>query len=59
MYEIIATEQFVEMLKEAPLKYVAFLSKSFIRVRKLENENIENDSFMKDLIEQIKNQELE
>lgn len=59
MYEIIATEEFVNMLKEVPLKYVAFLNRSFIRVRKIEDTNITTDCFMKDLIEQIRNQELE
>ena len=59
MYEIIATEDFINLLKEVPLKYVAFLNRSFIRVRKIEDTNITTDCFMKDLIEQIRNQELE
>ena len=59
MYEIIATEEFVNMLKEVPLKYVAFLNRSFIRVRKIEDTNITTDGFMEDLMEQIRNKELE
>lgn len=59
MYEIIATEDFINLLKEVPLKYVAFLNRSFIRVRKIEDTNIKTECFMEDLIEQIRNQELE
>lgn len=59
MYEIIATEDFINAMKELPLKYLAFLNQSFIRVRKLEDKTIENDNFMNDLMDQMRNQELE
>lgn len=60
MYEIIVKEDFVDLISELPLKYIAFLNASFIRVRKIENDKtIENDNFLDDLIRQIRDKELE
>ena len=60
MYEIIVKEDFVDLISELPLKYIAFLNASFVRVRKIENDKtIENDNFLDDLIRQIRDKELE
>lgn len=62
MYRITATQDFVDMLQELPIKYVAILTSSFIKVEKIEDEQdsteVEN-TFMQDLLSQINHQELE
>lgn len=62
MYKITATQDFVDMLQELPIKYVAILTSSFIKVEKIEDEQdsteVEN-TFMQDLLSQINHQELE
>lgn len=61
MYQIIATDDFIDIIKDLSLKHISVLTKSFISVKKFDDEQIEKDkhSFMGDLLEQIKNQELE
>lgn len=61
MYQIIATDDFVSLMKEIPLKYIGVLSSSFISIKKLTQDtlNLEEHSFMNDLLSQIKNQEVE
>lgn len=62
MYKITATQDFVDMLQELSIKYVAILTSSFIKVEKIEDEQdsteVEN-TFMQDLLSQINHQELE
>ena len=61
MYKVIVTEDFINMIKELPLRHINVLTKSFVSFEKINNENValENNAFMIDLLEQIKNQELE
>lgn len=61
LYEIIATDDFIDIIKDLSLKHIGVLTSSFMSVKKIDNEQIEKDkhSFMGDLLEQIKNQELE
>ena len=61
MYRIIATQDFMDLLEELPIKYLAVLTSSFVKVEKCEEFNLEGDSnsFINDLLEQIKNGELE
>lgn len=62
MYRITATQDFVDMLQELPIKYVAILTSSFIKVEKIEDEQDSTEvknTFMQDLLSQINHQELE
>ena len=61
MYKVIVTEDFINMIKELPLRHINVLTKPFVSIEKINNENValENNAFMIDLLEQIKNQELE
>lgn len=61
MYKVIVTEDFINMIKELPLRHINVLTKSFVSIEKINNENValEDNAFMIDLLEQIKNQELE
>lgn len=62
MYEIIATEDFIDVIKDLPLKHISVLSKSFVSIKELKDANAlktKEFNFMKDLLEQIKNQEME
>ena len=61
MYRIIATQDFMSLLEELPIKYLSVLTNSFIRVEKCEEISFENEynSFINDLLEQIRNVELE
>lgn len=61
MYEIIATDDFIDIISDLSLRHIHVLTNSFISVKKIENKQIEKDksSFLDDLLEQIKNQEKE
>ena len=61
MYQIIATDDFIDIIKDLSLRHVNVLTKSFISVKKIDNAEMEDGkySFMNDLFEQMKNQELE
>lgn len=61
MYQIIATEDFIDAVKIIPLKYISILLHSFISIEEMQKEfeNNRKDTFMLDLLEQIKNQEIE
>ena len=61
MYRIIATQDFMDLLEELPIKYLAVLTSSFVKIEKCEEVNLEyeNNSFINDLFEQIRNEELE
>lgn len=52
MYEIIASEDFIELLKQLPIKYTHVLTRSFINIRKLPETPMEN-TFIDDLLEQV------
>lgn len=58
MYSILATDDFVGLIKELPLRCTAALTNSFLSIKKVEEVKEEN-TFINDLLEQIKNQELE
>lgn len=58
MYEIIATEDFINLLEKLPIKYANILTQSFVRIRKLRTIEIDN-SFLSDLLEQIKNNDMD
>lgn len=61
MYRIIATQDFMDLLDELPIKYLSILTSSFVKIEKCEEVNLEdeNNSFINDLLEQIRNGELE
>lgn len=61
MYEVIVTEDFINVIKELPLRYIGVLTNSFLSIKKVDEESLalEENAFMIDLLEQIKNQELE
>lgn len=61
MFEVIVTEDFINVIMEMPLRYIDILVKSFVSVKKIENEEEipKNNTFLNDLMEQIKNQEME
>lgn len=60
MYQIVVTDDFINLMKEIPIKYLAILTKSFLSINKIELEiSNNNNDFISDLLEQIKNQELE
>lgn len=60
MYQVIATDDFVDVIKELSLRHVNVLTKSFISIERINDEEIKyKDSFLESLLNQIKNQELE
>lgn len=61
MYRIIVTQDFMDLLEELPIKYLAVLTNSFVKIEECEEANLEdeNNSFINDLFEQIRNGELE
>lgn len=61
MYEVIVTEDFINVIKELPIRYVGVLTNSFLSIKKIDQESLalKENAFMIDLLEQIKNQELE
>ena len=62
MYEIIATDDFVNVIREMPLRHISVLTDSFVSIKKLDDEEQttrNKDGFILDLLEQIRNQELE
>ena len=64
MYRIIATEDFISLLKDLPIKYIALLTNSFVSIEEIKEEKeetlaFEENAFIIDLLTQIRNQELE
>ncbi len=61
MYQIITTDDFIDIIKDLSLRHINVLTKSFVSVKKIPDAEIEQGEFrfMNDLMEQIKNQELE
>lgn len=61
MYRIVATQDFMDLLEELPIKYLSILTSSFVKIEKCEEVNLEdkNNNFINDLLEQIRNGELE
>lgn len=58
MYKIIATDDFINVMKDVSINYLSVLSSSFISISKIED--VKSDgTFISDLLEQIKNQEVE
>lgn len=58
MYEVIVTDDFVSIIKDIPIRNMKVLCNSFLSIKKLEDKKVDN-TFLQDLLEQIKNQELE
>lgn len=61
MYKITANDDFVQVLGDIPVRHLSVLSKSFIGIQKCEENTLNNESnsFIVDLLEQLKNNELE
>lgn len=62
MYIIFATQDFIDMLEELPMKYLPILVSSFIGIEKIPKEkpvSPKDNTFLEDLLSQIRNQELE
>ena len=62
MYQIVATNDFVELLKDLPLKYISVLVDSFVSIKKIDSHDVlksKEYSFIDDLLNQIKNQEID
>lgn len=61
MYKIIATQEFMDLLKELPIRYFHVLTKSFVSVEKYDGDTLalKENTFLRDMLEQIKSQELE
>ena len=59
MYEIIATVDFIDLLKKLPIEYAHVLTKSFVSIREVPRGTIVDNTFIIDLLEQIKNLELD
>lgn len=62
MFEIIATNDFANVLCDVPLKYLPLLTQSFVSVKRIEDQQIvcdDSSTFLVELLEQLKNQELE
>ncbi|MBO7695456.1 MAG: hypothetical protein J6T10_22755 [Methanobrevibacter sp.] len=61
MFKIIATEDFINMMLNMSIKHMSVLMKSFVSVEKIPDGEIINkdNSFLYDLLEQMKNQEIE
>lgn len=61
MYEVVVTEDFINVIKELPLRYIGVLTNSFLSIKKISEESLalKENAFMIDLLEQIKNQELD
>lgn len=59
-YQIIATSDFVDLVKEIPLKYMGVLCSSFVSMQKFDGCMASQEgSFLNDLLSQVRNQELE
>lgn len=60
-YQIVATKDFIDVIEDLPLKYISVLSKSFVSIKKIPDNllNTKEYNFMDDLLDQIKNQEME
>lgn len=62
MYQVIVTEDFIDMLYEIPLRHLSVLARSFVSIEKIEVEEkvVPRDgAFIIEMLEQIRNQELE
>jgi len=61
LYQIIATKDFVDVMKEIPLKYMGILCNSFVSMKKISDNSLKSGQyeFLNDLLSQIRNQEME
>ena len=63
MYQVIVTEDFINMLYEIPLRHLSVLARSFISIEKVDvaREDIvpHDGTCIIDMLEQMRNQELE
>ena len=59
MYQIVATDDFISVMKDIPLKYAGVLTNSFIAITKIPDIDIQDQDFISVLLSQMKNQELE
>lgn len=57
MYEIVVTEDFINLIKDIPFRYFNILTNSFVSIKKIDS--CKENTFLSDLLEQIKNQEIE
>lgn len=62
MVKIIASDDFINVISDLSLRHINVLTKSFISIEKVSDEEVnkqKENSFLNDLLEQIKNQEVE
>lgn len=59
MYRIIATDDFVDVIRDLSLKHLSVLTNSFISIERVSDIKGLKDDFLESLLEQMKNQELE
>lgn len=59
MYRIIATDDFVDVIRDLSLKHLNVLTSSFISIERVSDIKGLKDDFLESLLEQMKNQELE
>lgn len=61
MVKIIASDDFVNVISDLSLRHINVLTKSFISIEEVSDDEIKNkqNSFLDDLLNQIKNQEIE
>lgn len=61
MYRIIATQDFMDLLEEIPIRYLSLLTSSFISIEKCDENthSEEGNTFIDDLLSQLRNGELE
>lgn len=63
MYRVIVTEDFIDMLYEIPLRHLSVLAHSFVSIEKVditeENAVPRNGATIMEMLEQVRNQELE
>lgn len=57
MLRIIVTDDFIDIIRDLSLKHIGILSKSFISVERIKE--YKTPEYIEDLMEQMKNQELE
>lgn len=58
MFKVIVKDEFVDLLMDLPIKYLGIITDSFLSISQVD-EIDEDVDFIKDLMEQMKNQELE
>lgn len=56
MYQLVVTENFINIIKSVPLRHISAMLRSVVSVKKLEGEKVECDvdnTFVSELLNQI------